>query len=131
MTATKKVNRVYAQDLEIDSDLFKLEVNMMKKNLGADDKKPLLTGVEHCHFFRTYDSSGKKQNKCGSIGGHYHEVSVSVDSKGNLKAECSKAIGTKFNDDHVHNVAYIRSDKVQKRTINEDAQMYIAKMEKI
>jgi len=117
----QKIKRVYNKDLEFDSDLFKLEVTNMLKNIGAEDKKPLLTNVEHCHFYRTYDSNGKKQTKCSSIGGHHHEITVSVDSKGNLVAECSPAVGTKFNDNHTHKVTYLKSDRLQKRKPNIEA----------
>ena len=121
--SNQEIKRVYKKDLEFDSYLFKLEVAKMIKNLGADDKKPIPAQVEHCHFFRTYDSNGKKQVKCSHVGGHTHEVTVTVDKDGNLKAKCSEAIGTKFGDNHSHKVKYFKSDRLQKRKLNADAQI--------
>ena len=39
---TKAAQRVYSKDMEFDSDLFKLEAGNMLKNLGFDDKKPVI-----------------------------------------------------------------------------------------
>lgn len=124
----KKPKRIYAENISIDSDLFKLEVANFQKNLGFDDKKPILTGAAHCHFYRTFDSNGKKQTRCNFVGGHTHDVSIEVDAKGNFKATCSPAIGSKFMDQHIHEVNYIRSDTVTRRKLNEEAQKYIASM---
>jgi len=117
-----EIKRRYAQDLEFDSDLFKLEVTNMVKNLGAEDNNPILANVEHCHFYRTFDSNGRKQTRCSFVGGHTHDVEVKVNKNGELTATCSPAIGTKFGDNHTHKIDYLKSDKLQKRKINEDAQ---------
>jgi len=124
---TKVAQRVYSKDMEFDSDLFKLEVDNMLKNQGYDDTKPILTTIEHCHFFRTINSSGKKQENCNFVGGHVHKMSFEIDKNGNLIASASPAIGAKFNDKHTHKVTYLRSDRIQKRKLNKEAQEEIAR----
>ena len=99
--AMPEIKRVYSKDLTFDTDLFKLQVANMLKNAGYDDEKPILQSLEHCHFFRTFDSSGKPQIKCNSVAGHHHEVKISVDKEGNLKAQVSEAIGTKWLNDMI------------------------------
>lgn len=128
----RKVNRVYNRDMEIDSDTFKLDVANYAKNLSFDDNNPLLIGVEHCHFFHTFDSNGKKQIRCNAVGGHTHEVTISIDENGDFVGECSAPISNKkLNDKHTHKVSYLKSDRFKVRSINKDAQAYIANMENI
>ena len=126
----KPIKRVYSNDMKIDSDLFKLEVANMKKNIGYHNNNPLLADVEHCHFYRTIDSNGRQQTKCNYVGSHAHVVEITDDGKGNLLGSCGPAIGSKFKDPHVHNVQYIRSDKISRRKLNEDAQLSINNREK-
>ena len=130
-----KVNRRYTGEFEIDTDTFKLERANMIKNLGVDDKNPIAVPAEHCHFFHTYDSNGKKMTRASAIGGHSHEVEISVDENGNLVGKCSPAIAVSKHlvggDAHVHEVTYLKSDKLQVRKMNEDAQRIIAGMDKL
>jgi hypothetical protein len=121
--------RIYANQMDIDSDLFKLEIGSMKKNTGWNDKDPLIVNVEHCHFFRTFDSNGKKMDKCNHVGGHAHTVSVTLDPQGKFIGTCSPALNTKFDDKHIHPVTYLRSDKVNKRVVNKEATPFINKYE--
>ena len=123
--------RVYSNNITVDSDLFKLEVESMQKNMGVQGQKPNIEKIEHCHFYRTFDSSGKETKRCSFVGGHTHEMTVSTDEKGNLIAEASEALGALQGDNHTHKVRYIKSDKIEKRRINTDAQAYIAQIEKI
>jgi hypothetical protein len=124
----KKVKRIYSKDMEFPSDLFKLEIANMLKNAGFDDKKPVLQNVEHCHFYRTYNSNGKKLTQCNFVGGHTHEVTVDVKADGTLVAKCGKAYGSKFNDEHTHKTSYVRSDVIAKRKLNEGAQAEISRL---
>jgi hypothetical protein len=131
-TEASKTKRVYSSNFIIDSDMFKLEIANMLRNMSHDDKKPLLLPVEHCHFYRTYCSNGRVQTKSNYVGGHTHEIKVSEDKNGNLKASCTQPIGSKWSEDkHTHKVVYIKSDKVEKRRINAEAQISIANREKI
>lgn len=137
-TTTKKpeaFKRVYKGEAEVDHDLFKLEVANLKKNISIDDEKPLYVGVEHCHFFHSYDSSGKKQETCNPIAGHSHKVDFEVDENGELNITCGPPIvksGGKYlplkNDTHTHDIRYLRSEKIKVRKINETANMYIDNM---
>jgi hypothetical protein len=117
--------RVYTSNMTIDSDLFKLEASSMKKNVGIYDAAPMLIDVEHCHFYRTFDSNGKYMNKCNFVGGHTHEVKTSVSKDGLLSAECGSPIGSVAGDKHTHAIRYIKSDRVEKRRINDEAQKTI------
>jgi hypothetical protein len=122
--------RTYAEDMMIDSDTFKLEVTNYAKNLSFDNKKPLLVGVEHCHFYHTLDSSGRKMENCNSVGGHTHKVTVKEDKNGKLIAICGPAEPCFFDDKHTHQVTYLKSDKFKVRTISEDAAKVIAGLTK-
>jgi len=124
MVAKKEVKdpqRVYNNTITLDSDLFKLEVSFMEKNMGVDGQKPSIEKIEHCHFYRTYDSSGKKLDNCSYIGGHTHTITPNFDDDGKITAKCSTPIWSYKTDTHTHEVRYIKSDKVQKRRINADA----------
>lgn len=118
--------RVYTEELVIDSDTFKLEVSNFSKNLSFDDKRPLLIGVEHCHFFHTFDSSGKHMTTSNQVGGHHHEVTVREDKNGKLLASCGPAIPANFGDNHTHKTTYLKSDRFKVRKMNDEAQRVIA-----
>jgi hypothetical protein len=128
---TVEPKRVYTSGLMIDSDLFKLEVADMEKNIALDGQRPNIEKIEHCHFFRTFDSSGKKLERCSYVGGHSHDVITEYGKDGSITAKCGEPVGAIATDKHIHNVRYIKSDKVEKRRINNDAQAYIEKMSKI
>ena len=123
--------RIYSQDLIIDSDTFRLEIENYAKNLSFDDKNPLMVGVPHIHFYHTYDSSGKKMSRCNAVGGHHHEVTVKEDKNGNLTAICGPAKSVKGNDNHTHKVTYIKSDRFKVRKISDEAAKVIANYDKI
>jgi hypothetical protein len=122
-----EIKRVFKGDHEIVSDLFKLDVAYFAKNISFDPKRPKREDVEHCHFFRTFDSNGKKLNKSNAIGGHYHEVILSVDEDGNLVGKCSPPIRNRGSDpnypgdDHTHEMIYRRSDQFKARRTNQEA----------
>jgi hypothetical protein len=127
-----KVNRIFKEDMVIESDTFKLEVAHFSKNVSFDDKRPILVPVEHCHFYHTYDSGGKKMAQCNSVSGHTHDVSIEVDSKGNMTAICGPAKSNKaFEDNHTHKTTYIKSDRFKTRQIDQAAQQAIMNYEKI
>ena len=122
-----RANRIYKGEIDVDHDLFKLEVASMKKNVSIDTNSPLYIGVEHCHFFHSFDSSGKKQATSSPIAGHSHKVTTKVDEKGNLVAVCGPAIRKAGSsetvvDDHWHEVTYLRSERLTVRKVNAEAQ---------
>jgi len=135
------INRTYKGDVTIDHDLFKLQAAKFLKNISIDINNPIWMPAEHCHFYHSHDSSGKRLEKSSATGGHFHEMEVKVDKKGNLSATCSRPLkrvwnpkkrryeNTPFNsgaaegagDNHVHEVTYIKSDKIEIRKLNSEA----------
>lgn len=136
--APEAMERRYSGQQKIDSDLYKLEVAVMKKNSALrKTDKPVWVHHEHTHVFRTYDSSGKKQTQSSPVGGHYHEVEVIQNPKGGVpsikigppvKRVQSKVDGEFIiqtvaipGDTHTHRVGYLRSDKITIRKLNPEA----------
>lgn len=142
---SKGIERFYASSKEVDHDLFKLTVALMKKwmgyNKGEKDPEDLIS-AEHCHFFHTIDSDGKPQQFCSSIGGHFHEMKLVDNGDGVPTVECvSGPLQFKFEayrknrstkrrkvavpandyDNHKHDTEYVRSEKVALRKVNKDA----------
>ena len=127
---TKTNKRFYQGQQELDSDLFKLDVAQMMKNISWNEKRPDYVKVEHCHFMRTVDSSGKKLDTCSPVGGHFHTVTITEHEDGSLSAECSpaqqwgtldgKRAGVPIpSDNHTHDVTYLKSIKIKPRVYNE------------
>lgn len=128
----------------IESDLFRLKLATAMKNVALQDSGMVdLEKVEHTHFWRTYDSDGKKLNYSVPVAGHFHEIKyeetdgvVRVIScspplrmgtqkiKGQIKT-VPVPINPDLEDNHVHEVEYLRSHKVQPRIVNAQAQQMI------
>lgn len=118
---TAKINRLYKGDIEVDHDMFKLEVAILKKNVAFEDGAETIVPIEHCHIYHTFDSRGKKMLECNAVGGHKHTVDVSVDKDGNLSAVVGPAIGGTLSDRHTHKASYIRSEKITVKQVNAEA----------
>lgn len=134
--------RFFAGMETIHSDLFKLDVADVLKNMGIDGQDPDYIKVPHSHFYHTYDSDGRKQVRCVAIAGHCHEMTEEADpdggpplvSCGPAVKEVRRKIKGKFvkvyepltDDPHVHEVVYMRSNEVAKRQVNPDAANLIA-----
>lgn len=126
----------------IHSDLFKLEIADVLKNMGIDGQDPEYLKVPHTHFYHTYDSDGRKQVRCVAIAGHFHPMHEERDPEGGpplvtcgpATKQVRKKVKGKFitveeelhDDPHVHEVTYIRSNEVAKRQANNDATNLIA-----
>jgi hypothetical protein len=126
-----------SQQDELDHDLYKLEVAIMKQDKGIEGKSKNFVDVEHCHFYHSIDSSGKKQKYASSIGGHTHEVKTWVNENGELVGSCGNSIifhnGKEYQlkhseSIHAHDVVYITSDKIQPRVINKEASKVIGQI---
>jgi hypothetical protein len=126
---TQEIKRTYSDNRVIESDTFKLEVANCMKNLSYDDNQPLWVGVEHCHWFHTFDSNGRKMDKCNSVSGHHHDIKYGVDAKGNLTAKCSPCVSRNPKDVHAHDITYIKSDKFKVRTLDPRAVEAMSKMD--
>lgn len=110
-------------------DLFKLELSYYLKNVGLENK-PKWDKAAHCHYYRTYDSSGKKLKNASHIGNHTHEIEYSVTPEGKLVAKCGPPIKVHKNgrtevltnkDDHRHQINYLWSEKATVRKLNQRA----------
>lgn len=111
-------------------DTFKAEPAPMHKNVGYNEKL-IVEKFEHCHIYHTYDSNGRPLKGTNQVGGHYHEISVYVDEQtGELKAKCSPPLQNKNSekiiaqDQHTHQMSYIKSEKVEVRQMNALAAQY-------
>jgi hypothetical protein len=128
--STIEPKRAFAKDQVIPSDLFKLEIAQMAKNVSGDDKKPIWQPVEHVHFYHTRCSDGKIQTTCSAVGGHKHEIKVTTDKAGNLIAKCSAPIGLSKEvallDKHTHEMTYLMSTEVTRRVYNNEAQKFLS-----
>lgn len=126
-------DRVYRNTQEVDHDLFKLLVAKMKKNISYREDDPIFEDVEHCHFFHTFDSSGKPMDTSNSVGNHFHRMIEKKTSKGLSEFVCSppmqwvkKKKGGKMQkvlqeldfDDHTHEVHYVQSQRITLRKAN-------------
>jgi len=130
---TKTTKRIMKGTSEIYSDLFKLDVALMKKNISWSEV-PDYVNVEHCHFFHTVDSSGIPQYTSTKIGGHYHKMEIIPSAtkedpptvkcvSGPLKKVKQKQRGrlvtvevpAEEEDYHTHEVTYLSSETVQIR----------------
>lgn len=133
--------RIYKQNIRIESDLFKLQTAKAKKNVSWSDGDIQLEEVEHVHFFHTYDSDGRRQDRSAPVGGHFHLVefeegkngkpakikSISgpmkmakVKEKGRWKQK-PVPLSEELEDSHTHDIKYLKSDSVQAREHNVNA----------
>lgn len=141
--ALTTIKRTFAEDRIIHSDLYKFEVEKMKRNVSWTEE-PEYVDVEHCHFFHTFDSDGKAQTQTSPVGGHFHLVEVipSEDPTGVPTVICksgpmhyeTKKVQGKYKkmivpqdrhgvDTHTHEVAYMhgKSSTVGLRKMNAEA----------
>lgn len=130
-------NRKMKGELDVYHDLFKLEVERVGKNIAVPGSQPLLVGIDHCHYYHSVNSRGKKQADCTPIAGHTHKVTYHKDDNGDLVGECSGpysrqliklANGTRAErvmptkgDNHTHKVTYQNSSVFKMKDINPDA----------
>jgi len=152
-TVVEATGRILRGSQQIHIDHYKLKVakdvfNYAPTEVG--DKPsiqmpvpvPQYTEREHCHFFHTYDSSGKKQVKSTAIAGHFHQITVTPQGPNKPpKVECGPAVKevrkknkkthqweisyAPADDDkdtieecHVHKVEYLSSEVVTIRSMN-------------
>lgn len=142
--------RVYKGTQEVDHDLFKLEAAKMSKNVSYTDI-PNVQQFVHNHIFHTVDSSGKKQTTCTPVGGHFHEVEVTlgeggvpeltvgppkkwvIKKKRGVKTKVAVPVGWGSEDDreydeHTHDATYIGSERIQLRAANVEFAKYDAEV---
>lgn len=124
-------SRLYANQTQVDSDLYKLELSYFVKNnaLNPATDAPDIEKVEHVHYFRTIDSEGRHLHTCNRVGGHFHEIKLKPGSlditvgpamKEVLRTDPvtkrKKVVAIALEDDtHTHDWRYMKSDRVQIR----------------
>ena len=145
--AHRNFERTFSKTREIISDVFRLEAAPVKKQVGIEsdfDKDPdSFRDFDHTHVFRTFDSDGKMHTRCCSTAGHFHDIEWEKDADGKPfvksvsgpKVMARKQIKGKWShvsvpannyDEHVHDVTYLQSHKVQARTTNLEATKVVA-----
>lgn len=137
---TNRARRFFKESKEIISDTWELEESkFVRRKDKSNPNNPDWELRKHKHFFRTFDSSGRKLTKSCAIGGHWHEVTTRVEEDGTLVAECGPAIYKnekseskmpkryrRPEDGHTHVMRFLGSDLIKRRTISKEAQAYIA-----
>ena len=131
--------RVYKNQRTIHHDLYKLEMASFLKNIALPEEIEDWRKVEHCHFFHTVDSSGKKQEYCSPVGGHFHKIEIQPNPDGGppliktvsgplkfvrrkVRGKWQKEIApVNDQDNHTHDVIYLRSDDIPLRQTNLEA----------
>ncbi len=143
-TAPQSAGRVYNSQIVFDSDLFELHETKMQVQVPMT-QPPEYKSVNHMHWFRTYDSDGRKMLRCHAVGGHFHEMKVIPGAAGQPPTvECGPPVKEVINkhkkkvvvpwnpgsdepgaddpgDDQTHEVVYIRSQKLNMRSANAEA----------
>lgn len=136
---SKKMQRSYIGSQKVDSDLFRLKLAKAQKNVAWGDVVRL-EDVPHTHFFRTYDSDGKKLTMCASVAGHFHTIEYEDSADGVAKIKSvSKAqhmvrrkikgqwknvvefLPEHLEDEHTHEIEYLMSTEVDVRQANPNA----------
>lgn len=133
-----KVVRRFEDTVVIHSDSFKLKTAKVLKQTGVNkdpDQDPSsFTEYEHGHPFHTFDSEGKRMDRCAFIAGHTHEVKwkmvdgvpvieevgppVVVMKKKVRGRATNVLVPANDYDDHTHEVEYLKSSKVKSRQKN-------------
>lgn len=144
-TRRTAIKRVFADAVEMVHDLFRLNTATMKKNVSWNEV-PELVDVAHEHFFHTVDSSGRPQKYSAPVGGHFHELEVEKNKKGEVIAvsvkgpplkfarrrvgKRMKKVVVEFNeaDKHTHECTYERSSRLKKAQVNEEAVRHMSQV---
>lgn len=132
--------RQYKGSIKIESDLFKLLVEKTNKNMSFSEGSVELEAVEHIHFWRTYDSDGRKLKYSAPIAGHFHEIEYKEMPSGRVKIiSCSGPLRMltekikgklvthavplpdELEDKHTHDLKYLRSQTIAARETNSNA----------
>lgn len=152
-----KTNRRQKGDLTYTHDLFKLKTAVSKHNVSYRKFEPILEDVEHTHFFHSHDRAGNPQKYCTIGAGHFHEVVVTTDARGDLVAKCGPAVrwddvksmsgkvkkqintiswiheakDMKIEDNHTHETFYMHSEEVSENKVIQQARQDAEKLERL
>lgn len=138
-----KTGRSFRSTQQIHHDLFLLSPEPMQRDTrlekhGTPDPEETVA-VQHQHFFHTIDSSGRVQDTCSPIGGHFHIMEVTDNGpndpptvkcvSGPMRWGVKKVNGKKKRvpvpvnhyDTHTHDCTYLQSEVVTPRKPNAEA----------
>ncbi len=144
----------FSEMSEMASHLYKLvEASVIKfigkgtgKNESPDTTPENFLEMGHAHVFRTLDTDGNKHTRSVAIAGHYHLLELEYDKNdpeaapkivamsGPMQLVTKKVKGRTVQVDeplndydyHTHDIAYVKSEKIQARTVNKEAKEFIA-----
>jgi len=139
-SSNQTAQRQFGDKSTFKSDLYKLEVAECTMNRSWNDI-PNLDSVEHCHFFHTFDSSGKRMDRTNMVAGHFHAIEwrdnndgkpaqiISVSGpmrevKRKIRGRFQKVIESVdavLEDTHTHKVTYLRSEEIVTRQVSSQA----------
>jgi len=129
----KSFERKLERSSKVHHDLFRLDVANTKKNMSWDESAPNWVPVPHAHFYHSVTSDGKAQDNSVATAGHFHPIEVHYDGDKISGATCGEPMVMHngkahpyANDKHTHDMSYIDSEVVEKRTTNADAVKMIA-----
>lgn len=133
-TTAQPQQRFFENTEKIHCDTFKLKIATMLKNMAWAKDAYDVVKLEHVHIFHTFDSDGKKQSFCTPVGGHTHEIITKEVKNGvteiisvgppvrivskmikGRKTKTTERVGEDIDDDHTHEIEYMRSSSVLKR----------------
>lgn len=145
----------FSEKSEVNSHLYKLVESPVIKYIGKGTDKEKYPDVSpedflemgHAHVFRTVDTDGNYHTKSVPIAGHYHLVELEIDPENPDKAPkvvamsgpmqtMHKRIKGKMTvvdvplneyDHHIHDITYVKSERIQARTSNKDAASFLSK----
>lgn len=84
--ASKKARKVYRDDIQIETDLFKLLPTGLKRNISIEKDQPNLIDVEHCHFYHSMNErNGQANTEAVPVGGHTHKITINWDKSVTIK----------------------------------------------
>lgn len=118
--------RVFSNTVEKISDIFRVRSAKCQVDESIHAGNPVLKEHEHAHMFKTVMRKDAKNDRTTSKLGHFHNVKIIYSEGKAPKAVCGpplkyvydsytggKKIKEMAYDDHTHDIAYMRSEKVK------------------
>jgi hypothetical protein len=82
---------------EFRHDLFKSDVQKMKRNTSFQKGVVKIVELEHAHVYHSHNSQGKAQEFTATVGGHFHQIVESgTDPNGKPWVKCGPPLMEKF-----------------------------------
>ena len=83
----KGPKRNTSRSMTVHSDLFVTTVSNLMRHTGYTNPPQLAdyTPIAHQHYFRTVNADGNMEKTTSPVGGHFHDVEIVKDEKGEPK----------------------------------------------